>query len=284
MKVISNTLLAILTIGLIFNSCRKGEDDPFVSFRSRDQRLIGKWKLVEEKISTEEINSQSFGYVIGNNSKTCNEFYRKKVFQSDASPTKLTYNTQTYERSKQLILYGDTLNVLDSLNNAYDGTLYEDSSYSGTYEIIVDIKKNFEVEENIRINATFFKKYKKQGKSNYIYDCNYVNPEIIDESFEYPTMFVDKEIIKKSYWYWIDRNKTQVAAGYMHGKITRLSNNEIIINYSTINNTDETPDDPSYFSCFSNGMMPVISPVRFINKQYSNNLKKTYYQKWERIK
>lgn len=39
-------ILLVVFAGLIgLNSCRKGEDDPFISFRSREARLTGEWKL-----------------------------------------------------------------------------------------------------------------------------------------------------------------------------------------------------------------------------------------------
>ncbi len=31
---------------IVIPSCKKGEDDPFISFRSRDARITAKWKLV----------------------------------------------------------------------------------------------------------------------------------------------------------------------------------------------------------------------------------------------
>lgn len=43
-----NKLLAALVIGAVafsFSSCRKGEDDPFLSFTSRDKRIEGTWLL-----------------------------------------------------------------------------------------------------------------------------------------------------------------------------------------------------------------------------------------------
>ncbi len=38
-------LLVMLSI-IVIPSCKKGEDDPFISFRSRDARITAKWKLV----------------------------------------------------------------------------------------------------------------------------------------------------------------------------------------------------------------------------------------------
>lgn len=37
-------ILVLLTLALIFPSCKKGSNDPFVSFKSRKSRVVGKWK------------------------------------------------------------------------------------------------------------------------------------------------------------------------------------------------------------------------------------------------
>jgi len=37
--------IAIITLSSLFPACKKGENDPFLSLRSRDARLTGTWKL-----------------------------------------------------------------------------------------------------------------------------------------------------------------------------------------------------------------------------------------------
>lgn len=60
-KILTYASLALILTGstLSFNSCKKGKDDPFLSFRSRNSRLIGKWKL-----------SKTDGAVTSNSSST----------------------------------------------------------------------------------------------------------------------------------------------------------------------------------------------------------------------
>jgi len=47
-------ILTLLGLSILTSSCRKGEDDPFLSFRSRNARLSGEWKLVEASKRYEE--------------------------------------------------------------------------------------------------------------------------------------------------------------------------------------------------------------------------------------
>jgi len=37
--------LGVVMISPLFQSCKKGEEDPFLSLRSRDKRITGTWKL-----------------------------------------------------------------------------------------------------------------------------------------------------------------------------------------------------------------------------------------------
>ncbi len=51
MKNIVVALIALVSLAVI-PSCKKGENDPFISLRSRDARITGKWKIVNfEEIS-----------------------------------------------------------------------------------------------------------------------------------------------------------------------------------------------------------------------------------------
>ena len=46
-KLLSITTLAIIAVSaLTFSGCKKGENDPFLTFHSRDARLTQNWKLV----------------------------------------------------------------------------------------------------------------------------------------------------------------------------------------------------------------------------------------------
>ncbi len=52
-------LVIVILLGLMIFSpgCKKGEDDPFLSFRTRTNRLTGEWKLKEAEIRVQESSS-----------------------------------------------------------------------------------------------------------------------------------------------------------------------------------------------------------------------------------
>ena len=54
MKNIFAPLLSILILTLCLSSCKKGENDPFISLQSRKARLIGEWKVTNEVITASE--------------------------------------------------------------------------------------------------------------------------------------------------------------------------------------------------------------------------------------
>ena len=51
MKKLLLVILVIVTAGEIFYGCRKGPEDPLLSFRSRKHRVTGKWQVCSYKIN-----------------------------------------------------------------------------------------------------------------------------------------------------------------------------------------------------------------------------------------
>ena len=52
-------LLSALVIAGSFSGCKKGENDPFLSLRSRKSRLEGNWVIVKEEVSEKNINGST---------------------------------------------------------------------------------------------------------------------------------------------------------------------------------------------------------------------------------
>lgn len=48
--------LAILVVAFL-GSCKKGENDPFLSLRSRNARITGVWKMTAIEVTTTDVNS-----------------------------------------------------------------------------------------------------------------------------------------------------------------------------------------------------------------------------------
>lgn len=58
-------LFSVFLTGIGFYGCKKGENDPFISFKSRDKRLMGEWTLSKMDLSSVTVNK---GNTIGTSS------------------------------------------------------------------------------------------------------------------------------------------------------------------------------------------------------------------------
>ncbi len=74
-------LLLIALLLMPTTGCKKGSDDPVISFRSRNQRLVGKWKIVECNISETEIVILPGGFS-GDTSVTITTFKDNKAIRT----------------------------------------------------------------------------------------------------------------------------------------------------------------------------------------------------------
>ena len=75
-KFLSLLFFIVLLTTILFESClKKGDDDPFISLKSRESRLKGKWDVTkylisgEDKLNNEDINSGYYSYPCGSYSK-----------------------------------------------------------------------------------------------------------------------------------------------------------------------------------------------------------------------
>lgn len=59
-------VLVLLMTAAVVPSCRKGSDDPAVSFKSRENRITNSWNLVkyEKNATTQDLNGTTYEYVI----------------------------------------------------------------------------------------------------------------------------------------------------------------------------------------------------------------------------
>jgi hypothetical protein len=61
MKKLIILFLAVSTAAATFNSCKKGEDDKFLSLRSRDSRLMREWVLEKYESNSSNVTSKIIG-------------------------------------------------------------------------------------------------------------------------------------------------------------------------------------------------------------------------------
>lgn len=93
---------AILTI----SACKRGEDDPFLSLKTRDGRIIGEWKV--ESIETkEEINNTTNSDVVNTTVEV--KFTNEGDMTRDST---IVTNNSSYKRTYTLKTPSITLNIM----------------------------------------------------------------------------------------------------------------------------------------------------------------------------
>lgn len=119
-------VLALFVGVLVLESCKKGENDPFLSLRSRDNRISGEWELAEyESESTSTMND-------GNTSVTTTS---SASFDGSVWTKTQGGNTSTYSYSRSLTINKDGTYVMKETE---DG---EVSESDGRWSWFDDAKK-----------------------------------------------------------------------------------------------------------------------------------------------
>ncbi|NSW46420.1 MAG: hypothetical protein HPY79_11460 [Bacteroidales bacterium] len=297
MKKLVSIFSLFLVMAFIYSGCRKGEEDPWLSLRSRNQRLIGKWKLVEEKKIDIDEKNYYYNYLNKNTPKTfsTNYEYSKNEFLFANNEG----NIATYSKSgwKSLLLLGDTLNIKDSILTLQENIQDYKIKQTGTYSFLIDIKKDHTYEATEECNYT--KSVNVTDNSfGYEYTCsnglNQTYNNSNNQNYQYDNKYTSTY---SGTWKWDDKDKLFIDIGKMKGKIKRLSNNEIIIEYTNELNLDQYDysDEIANNAVISECVIDYYNSMavqQYVNKYFYLPNKKLYrhktstyvYQRWERIK
>ncbi len=249
----------IIIIGVLFmissESCRRGEDDPLISLRSRTNRLTGKWKLVklertnstiEEQVLTNDVNLNTIESEINESTsiKVVDNFYEEKT----------TRQGEIFNLSYSWKIEGsDTILTVDT-------TLVEpdiETTIGNEYSFNIEISKDdrFKITKKITASREYFiDATKTDGISD---------PLVIDTSY---TNQPELEQIEEGIWYWQDAHKKNVIlnAGEVHGYVRELRNDKLVItSYSSSEQNNQVSlefrndlvpfDDVSDFGTFESG-------------------------------
>jgi len=197
MKRIVVLSLYLMVTFVLFNGCRRGEDDPFISFRSRKARVIGKWKMTSSKTiynhtessrSTTEIfigNGSTYTFTEQNSNGTnfskTGTFTYEITFKKDGSYTgqmnqdgeitniegkwNFTRGVGDMKDKSQITLYETSYKDLDDTNTS-TGHYFND-----TYDL-KELRNN---------KMVWYRKYTDTRTSSY-YSSHSVEEEIVFEA------------------------------------------------------------------------------------------------------
>jgi hypothetical protein len=166
MKKVRILILTFIVLGAI-SSCKKGENDPFISIRSRDARITGKWKVVNLEsnynsggeiyssilngsILTQIDNGSSSSYSYSANWEINSDGTLNTTYAIDGS---LSTDSETWywlddsqKKSKIMTSEDDVVYVVDRLTNKELVLKYELSGSNGNEIGIISSTITFEKE------------------------------------------------------------------------------------------------------------------------------------------
>ncbi len=179
MKNISKSLLAIAVTGVVFvASCKKGEEDPTLSLRSRKSRVAGEWTVAsaEVKSSNTSLSGTNSTNSTGTVSYTGDTYKETSSYtQSTSAGTttttetlngKVTTNTYTFEKDGTWTSTLDyTTTETETDPNAYDWTLGSgsettttDKHYvikrSGVWNFLGKVQDDTKAKEEMTVSTT----------------------------------------------------------------------------------------------------------------------------------
>ena len=227
--------VTLFIIVIAFSGCKKGEDDPFISFRSRDSRIIGVWALQSSTYTeTNQTVTKRSNNVNTDNSNSDEKTTTTKIFDG----TTYIYKNEDDDTYKgQTTSYDYTTDSFVTYNsNTNEKSL---TTQIFTYSVKVEIKKDHTYE------ATYTKT-QVERKTTYSTTDDGVTTTTATDTVYSPQN--TKTWTEKGNWYWGDANddKVYISAGPLSGVLKQLKNKEIVIetiNNSTNNNTEYTKQD-----------------------------------------
>lgn len=114
MKTVKSLVLTVL-IGASIVACKKGDNDPFLSLRSRDARVAGEWKL--DSWSSKEIST----------------------FQFETEYDTISYESNDFDGANLRYFLIDSVDTLDLPNSfSLDLVMDKDGTFTRTTEIEYD--------------------------------------------------------------------------------------------------------------------------------------------------
>lgn len=222
-KTISIIILSVLVIPFIITSCKKGENDPFLSLKSRNARLVGEWKVAESTITSNSSDSYDGGSYTQTTTTTGNETINDITYTSTETETEV-YTT-----------------------GGYSSTTKTTTSGVGTITSKVTFEKDgvFKMEEVKTVNYTSSVEG-QPGTSEWAVTSNSIsngiwywagaNEQIETKNKEVIVMQITSSFYSYSYTstsYNYDGSDTQTYEGnecpIMHFKVDQLNSDEMII-------------------------------------------------------
>jgi len=237
-KILNLTLL-VFVFTLIFSGCKKGEDDPFFSFRSRNARIAGEWVI---RSFTKSVNIQEQSTTMNSVNSERSTTETTTTIDTTISGNKMTVKKSLISKMASTDIsfeLNDTAYSFITENNITDTEMHSLEEY--TLDVDLEIKDDGTYHASITqtlLSALDSTLTLENGTDTLFYDKT-------------DTTYIPQSTSKwteEGDWHWLDSDKSKIIinAGPMKGNIIRLANDEVIIEDNTTgteNSTDNLVDD-----------------------------------------
>ena len=156
------TMLAFLAVGLLIAtpSCKKGENDPFLSLKSRKARIAGDWSITgfdytNTFTQADGDNGSNTGVLNGDVITFTNTFTSGGTTVTSTSTTTINDASYTFTKEGTYTAVWNTTTVDVQTNNGFTTTTtdVEKNTTTGDWSFIGKQKKTYKNKERIVLNA-----------------------------------------------------------------------------------------------------------------------------------
>lgn len=134
MKRYTLLLLVIISFGFVFQSCKKGENDPFLSLRSRKARVCGVWNLTSGTktfIENDTVNVVNYNGTTAYASTETFPYTLKWTIEKNGTFTISAHNSGTVFTYKGLWTFGNKIKEIDLKNK--ESIIFRYTDYNVVY-------------------------------------------------------------------------------------------------------------------------------------------------------
>lgn len=244
MKTLKRTFLLVAVAAMLMpllDSCKKGSEDPGISFKSRNGRVTGTWTLKSYSITgttdttiaeTNEVNDDTYDY------------HSKTNWSESYNGTSISASSHLEVEDTEITMW---YNVTKWEDQEIEYVNEENSSYNRTFSFTISLYKDntYETTETSG-NAS--------GESDYDWEIKFQDdndPTAFDDDdkddFDWSTTGSATSVTQGS-WYWEDntiKNKLFINAGMVTGQVIRLTSKEmwVEVQYAQLGGSGEETSD-----------------------------------------
>tara|TARA_B100000674_G_scaffold69177_1_gene47788 strand:- start:15759 stop:16316 length:558 start_codon:yes stop_codon:yes gene_type:complete len=117
-------IVSLIALTLILASCKKGKEDPFISLRSRNKRITGKWNIDDYQVNGKSITTVSIE-TYKDSSSACNTTFIRTISRN--------FNTWTISFKEDNSYTEDITGVSNTNIDFYDEYYCPDANFEESY-------------------------------------------------------------------------------------------------------------------------------------------------------